>query len=151
MKIGEVAKRANVSVDTVRFYERRGILPPASRRSSGYRIYGEGTVERIHLVKYVQALGIELAEIRSMLSLLDAGTATCENQRPRFEATLARIDREIAALRATRAKIVRLFTACESGKCSLGAAGVATRRVRAGRGRPNARSANGRGRTARPQ
>jgi len=149
MKIGELAKRANVSVDTVRFYERRGILPPAPRRSSGYRIYGDGTVERIHLVKYIQALGVELDEIRTMLTLLDAGTATCANQRPRFEATLARIDREIDALRRTRAKIVRLFAACESGKCSLGAAGVATRAVRVGRGGSKARNAVRRARLGR--
>jgi len=123
MKIGEVARRASVSVDTVRFYERRGILPAPPRRSSGYRIYGEGAVERIRLVKYIQALGVELDEIRSMLAMLDAGTATCGNQRPRFEAMLGRIDREIAALRATRSKIVRLFADCESGRCSLGAVG----------------------------
>jgi DNA-binding transcriptional MerR regulator len=125
MKIGEVARRASVSVDTVRFYERRGILPAPPRRASGYRIYGEGAVERILLVKYIQALGVELDEIRSMLAMLDAGTATCGNQRPRFEAMLARIDREIAALRATRSKIVRLFADCEAGKCSLDATGGA--------------------------
>ena len=121
MKIGEVARRASVSVDTVRFYERRGLLPAAPRRSSGYRIYADGAVERIRLVKYIQALGVELDEIRSMLTMLDAGTATCGNQRPRFEAILGRIDGEIAALRATRSKIVRLFADCEAGKCSLGA------------------------------
>lgn len=106
-------------MDTVRFYERRGLLPAPGRRPSGYRAYAEGTVDRIRLVKYIQSLGIQLDEIADILGKLDEGTATCGNQRARFEAVVERIDEEIATLRATRTKIVQMLRRCESGTCSL--------------------------------
>jgi DNA-binding transcriptional MerR regulator len=119
MKIGKAARRAGVSVDTLRFYERRGILPSPTRRASGYRIYPDAVVERVRLVKYMQALGMHLDEIREALNMLDAGSATCKNQRPRFEAVIERIDRDLRELRATRTRIVQLLRRCESGKCSF--------------------------------
>ena len=119
MKIGEAARRAGVSVDTLRFYERRGILPSPQRRSSGYRIYPEAVVERVRLVKDMQQLGLHLDEIMEALRQLDGGSATCANQRPRFEAVIDRIDHDMAQLRATRAKIVKLLRRCEAGECSL--------------------------------
>lgn len=119
MKIGELARRAGVRVDTVRYYERRGILPAPGRRASGYRIYQEGAVERIRLVKYLQSLGFALDEISEMLRMLEAGTASCENQRPRFDAVVERIDAEIRALQTTREKIVRMVRMCQTGECSL--------------------------------
>jgi DNA-binding transcriptional MerR regulator len=94
----------------------------------GYREYADGTANRIRLVKHLQSLGLRLDDIVEVLGTLDAGTASCANQRPRFEAVVARIDDEIATLRATRRKIVRLLRRCEAGRCTLG--GIETQRLR---------------------
>lgn len=121
MKIGELASRAGVSVDTVRFYEKRGLLPAALRRASGYRIYTEQAVERIRWVKFVQGLGLGLDEIAEVLAMLERGSASCENQRPRLKAVVERLDRQIAELSSARARIAGFLDGCESGHCALAA------------------------------
>src|SRR6188508_1341651 len=120
MKIGELANLAGVSVDTLRFYERRGLLQSPPRRASGYRTYAPTAVERVRLVKSAQALGLTLAEVVDFLALLDQGKANCENQRPRLRAVVERLDQEIARLSATRSKIAGLLQRCEIDDCSFG-------------------------------
>ena len=119
MKIGEAARRAGVQVDTVRFYERRGLLPRPARRASGYRDLSEAAVERIALVKRLQRVGLTLGEIGEVLRDVDTGKASCAGERPRFDAVLARIDGEIAALRAVRRGLARTLAGCGSGSCPL--------------------------------
>jgi len=121
MKIGELATRAGVSVDTVRFYEKRGLLPAPERRASGYRTYSDEAVARIRLVKFVQGLGLDLNEIGDVLGMLDQGTASCENQRPRLKAVVDRLDRQIAELVNSRARIAGFLGSCGSGDCALAA------------------------------
>src|SRR5689334_14878785 len=99
MKIGEVARDVGVSIDTVRFYERRGIVPAPPRRASGYRDYDVSTVERIRLARTLQGLGLTLDEVIDALSAHDSGGATCESELWRLEAVLARIDTTIASLK----------------------------------------------------
>ncbi|MEL6339901.1 MAG: MerR family transcriptional regulator [Myxococcota bacterium] len=117
LKIGAVARRAEVSVDTVRYYERRGLLPQPRRLESGYRIYDAAIVDRIRFIQQMQPLGFRLDEVRDVLAMVDDGSATCKNQQGRFQAVLSRIDHEIAALRATRRKIVSVLNECQRGKC----------------------------------
>lgn len=119
MKIGEVASRAGVSVDTVRFYERVGVLPPAPRTESGYRDYEPGTIERIRLTRQLQAIGFTLDDTVDALAAHDAGGATCESERWRLDAVLARVDAKIAELSALRGRIVQTQQACASGQCVL--------------------------------
>ena len=84
MKIGEVAKAAGVTVDTVRFYERRGVLPAADRKPSGYRVFTESTVERIQLAKSLQELGCTLDEVIDALRSHDLRErALAAGSRPR--------------------------------------------------------------------
>ena len=117
MKIGEVASQSGVTVDTVRFYERVGVLPEPARRPSGYREYTAGTIERIQLTRELQAIGFTLGEIVDALAAHDAGGATCESERWRLEAVLERVDARIAELRALRRRIVAAQRACASGNC----------------------------------
>lgn len=119
MKIGELAARAGVSVDTVRFYEKRGLLPAPRRRASGYRTYTDQTLQRLRLVKFVQSLGLGLDEIGEVLTLLDQGTASCENQRPRLRAVVDRLDREIAELVKVRSRVAGFLESCVNGHCEL--------------------------------
>lgn len=117
MKIGQVAAQAEVSVDTVRFYERRGVLPEPQRLVSGYRTYTAATVERIRLARRLQGLGLTLDEVVDALHATDSGGATCESERWRLEAVLERIDAKIAELRTVRREVTKVMGACDRGEC----------------------------------
>jgi DNA-binding transcriptional MerR regulator len=117
MKIGQVAAEADVSVDTVRFYERRGVLPTPQRRPSGYREYQASTVERIRMARTLQHMGFTLEEIIDALHAHDAGTATCDSELWRMEAVVDRIDAKISELRRTRRTITATISECRSGRC----------------------------------
>lgn len=117
MRIGEIANRAGVSVDTVRFYERMGVLPAPAREPSGYRDYAPGTIERIQLTRELQAVGFTLNDVIDALAAHDAGGATCESERWRLEAALARVDAKLAELTALRGRIVEAQAACAAGRC----------------------------------
>jgi len=118
-KIGEVATRSGVSIDTVRFYERRGVLPPPRRRESGYRQYTSATVERIRFAKALQALGFSLDDVVAVLRDVDAGVATCERVRPQFETVLARVDEKIGELQVIRRRLQSTLTRCRNGRCTF--------------------------------
>lgn len=117
MRIGEVANQAGVTVDTVRFYERVGVLAPAARTESGYRDYEPGVVERIRLTRELQAIGFTLNDAVDALAAHDAGGATCESERWRLQAVLDRIDARLAELNELRTRIVQAQAACTSGHC----------------------------------
>jgi DNA-binding transcriptional MerR regulator len=117
MKIGQLAGSAEVSVDTVRFYERRGVLPPPRRRPSGYRFYDEATVERIKLARALQSLGLTLDEVIDALQAHDRGRATCASERWRLETVLVRIDSKIADLKRVRRNVAGVLAECDAGRC----------------------------------
>jgi DNA-binding transcriptional MerR regulator len=119
LKIGDVARSAGVTVDTVRFYERRGVLPTPMRRESGYRQYSEATIERIRFARSLQALSFTLDEIADVFRAVEAGVASCERERPRFETVLSRIDEKIAELSAIRRDLVTTLKRCRDGSCTF--------------------------------
>ena len=119
MKIGELAERSGVSIDTVRFYERRGVLPTPERTASGYRTYTPATVERLRFARRLQELDFTLDEVIDALAAHDAGTATCESERWRLEAVLDRIDARIAELRGLRKEVRGVLMGCDGGRCVL--------------------------------
>lgn len=100
--IGQLAKAAGVKTDTVRFYERAGLLPPASRTANGYRIYDEAAQNRIRFIKRAQALGFSLEEIRRILTLRGRGRETCECVVRMAEASLAEIEAKLRELQTFR-------------------------------------------------
>ena len=120
MKIGQVAEQAGVSIDTVRFYERRGVLPTPERTPSGYRIYEASTVERIRFARALQHLGFTLDEAIDALRSHDTGAATCESELWRMQAVIDRIDTKIAELQATRRDVSETMDACQQGHCRFG-------------------------------
>jgi DNA-binding transcriptional MerR regulator len=122
VKIGEIANQAGVSVDTVRFYERVGVLPPPARTESGYRDYQPQTIERIQLTRQLQAIGFTLGEAVDALAAHDAGNATCESEQWRLQAVLNRVDAKLAELNALRDRIVHAQDACANGRCMFKAA-----------------------------
>ena len=119
LSIGQVARTANVSVDTIRFYERRGVLPPAPRQASGYRTFTEAAVERIRFARRLQRLGFSLDEVVGLLGSVDSATADCRRSKRHFEQVLERVDAQLVALRAVRRELVNTLARCEAGSCTL--------------------------------
>jgi len=117
VKIGQVAREAGVSIDTVRFYERRGVLPAPDRRPSGYRMFTETAVPRIRMARSLQSLGFTLDEVIDALRAHDAGGATCDSERWRLEAVVDRIDARIAELRQARRNTMKILDECGAGRC----------------------------------
>jgi DNA-binding transcriptional MerR regulator len=123
MKIGQVAADAGVTVDTVRFYERRGVLPPPLRRPSGYREYTPAVVERIRTARALQELGFTLDEIIDALRAHDAGETAGASHMWRLDAVIDRIDAKIADLRRTRHNLTTTIAECRAGRCRFTPAG----------------------------
>ena len=119
MKIGEVAEAAGVTINTIRFYERRGVLPPPERRPSGYRDYTTDIVDRIRLARSLQSVGLTLDKIIDALHAHDTGNTTCESERWRLDTALERVEQRIAELRAVRRSIRRTQAQCQAGNCRL--------------------------------
>lgn len=119
MRIGEFAEAAGVSVDAVRFYERRGVLPAALRTPGGYRTFGATDLERVVFTRQLQQLGLTIAEIVEALSEHVGDAASCASERWRLEKVEARIDAQLAELRRTRDHIRATLTACDEGRCQL--------------------------------
>src|SRR2546427_12950604 len=109
---GQLAKRANVNVETIRYYERRRILPRPTRTRTGYRIYPGDAVQRIRFVKRAQELGFSLKEIQELLGLRAIPGTTSAAIRKRAEAKISDIDRKIEDLRRMRRNLAQLINAC---------------------------------------
>lgn len=113
MKVGQVAKAAGVSIQTIRFYERRGLLPAPPRLQSGYREYADGTVSTILLIKQMQELGFTLRELGHFIHLLDTEPHNPVERRACVEAKLTSIDEQIERLRAMREQLSARLAVCE--------------------------------------
>jgi DNA-binding transcriptional MerR regulator len=98
---GELARATGVSADTIRHYERIGVLPKATRSMSGYRIYPEGAVERVLIVQRALRIGFTLSELAEILKARDAGGAPCQRVFELAQQKLAGIRTDIAALQRT--------------------------------------------------
>lgn len=113
MTIGTLAKAAGVHVETVRYYERRGLLPRPRRTAAGYRMFEEDAVRRLRFVKRAQSLGFSLHEIRELLSLRIGGRVDCSAVRAKATKKVAAIEQKIRALQAMRKALLRLIDECE--------------------------------------
>jgi redox-sensitive transcriptional activator SoxR len=129
MRVGEVAERAGVNVETLRYYERRGLLPTPERTPSGHRRYDDETVRFIIAIKEAQAVGFTLAEIAEYLRGAGRSREPSEALRARMAAKIDQIDGRIAALRRMREELARVVgCACVSlDHCTCGAAYLARR------------------------
>jgi len=123
--IGNLAREAGVNVETVRYYERRGLLERPVRRGSEYREYSNADVERLRFIRRAKALGFTLAEIRALLPAADA--ACSENVLAAAQAKLAEVDAELVAQRELRDRLVRLVEACADGSGDCVTLDVASR------------------------
>ena len=112
LTIGQLAKIAGVGVETVRFYERKGLLAEPNRRPSGYRQYGEEVVNRLRFIKRAKELGFTLNEIKELLSLRLDPTTTCAAVKERAEEKIDDIEAKIRTLRRMKNALVKVTKAC---------------------------------------
>lgn len=113
MKIGEVAKRTGVGIETIRFYERQGLLLQPTRRASGYRQFDESAVARLTFILRSKDLGFTLAEIKELLGLWFDPSSTCCEVRKRAEDKIREIEGKIRSLRSMKRSLKRLITQCQ--------------------------------------
>lgn len=118
-RIGAVASKAGVNVQTLRYYERRGLLPPPERTPSGYRRYAPETVRVVRFIKRAQDLGFTLTEIEQLIGLRVAPHRDRARVLRLATAKIADIDSKIARLRAIRGALGALAESCECGKSAL--------------------------------
>ncbi len=113
LTIGKVAAQAGFGIETVRYYEREGLIdePPRSE-SSGYRHYPEDTVSRLHFIRKAKELGFSLKEIRELLKLKAKPSGSCATVRAQAEDKIADIDEKIAVLQAMREALTGLVHEC---------------------------------------
>jgi MerR family transcriptional regulator, copper efflux regulator len=112
LTIGRVARRAGVGVETVRFYERMGLIEEPPRRFSGYREYNEQAVSRLGFIRRAKDLGFTLKEIKELLSLrLDPATPAADIKR-RAEAKIVDIETKICTLQKMKKALEQLTSAC---------------------------------------
>ena len=123
LSIGELAERAGVGLDTLRYYERRGLLAKPPRTASGYRCFSPESVHRVQFIKHAQALGFTLKEVEELLALRVDPNTTCMHVKQRAEEKVADIERKIQQLKAFKKALSRLATACTgkgpASQCSL--------------------------------
>ena len=111
LQIGELAARSGVSIDTVRYYERRKLLPVAPRTEGGFRLFAPETVERVRFIKQAQDLGLSLDEIGELLSA--GGARECERVRDLLCVKLKELDERLRLLRTFRRTLSQHLAACE--------------------------------------
>lgn len=115
LTVGQLAKNAGVNLETVRYYERQGLLSPATRTESGYRIYQQESARRIRFIKRAQELGFSLNEIKELLSLRIDIDATATDVRVRAQAKLASVEEKIRHLQDIQQSLTRLIESCHGG------------------------------------
>ncbi len=104
-KIGEVAKQTGVGIETLRFYEKSGLLDRPSRTASGYRVYDASIVDRLAFIKKAQVLGFTLDEIRELIAHKRAGESPCKHVRAKVKSRLVELDERIRQMSLYREEL----------------------------------------------
>ena len=112
LQIGEIAKRAGVSIDTLRYYEKVKLLPRPVRSTGGFRLFGAEHVDRIRFIKQAQELGFSLDEIRDLLAT--GGTEECRKVRDLLKRKLVEMDERLKSMKGFRKVLARHLSACET-------------------------------------
>jgi DNA-binding transcriptional MerR regulator len=139
LRIGQLAARTGCGVETIRYYERAGVIGKPARTAAGYRAFRPEDVEQLRFVRQCRALGMSLAEVRQILAARRAGSGSCENVNAVLDRHLADVARQLRALRALKSELERLRAACRNGR-DVARCGILRSLGKA------ARSAGGRGR-----
>ena len=116
LTIGQLAKQISVNIQTVRYYERRKLLVPLTRKPSGYRLYGDEALRRMRFIKNAQELGFTLKEIAELLNLRVSSSARCGDVKRKTQIKLAGVEEKIRDLKALGRALRSLIGACQAGQ-----------------------------------
>jgi MerR family transcriptional regulator, mercuric resistance operon regulatory protein len=120
LTVSKVAKAAGVLPDTVRYYEREGLIPPAERTQAGYRVYDTAVVRRLRFIRGSQRLGLRLREIKGLLEVMDRGLCPCGHASDLLTSRIEELDRQIAELKELRGELGRLSEDVGPDRCVPG-------------------------------
>lgn len=115
LRIGDLARATGISVETVRYYERIGLMPPPGRTQGNYRAYDRGHLERLNFIRHARSLGFDIAEIRSLLALAAQPATDCAAADAIASCHLTAVEAKIASLEALRAELTRFAGQCRGG------------------------------------
>ena len=122
MRIGELARATNTKTETIRYYEREGILPAADRTDSNYRDYSEDHLATLTFVRRARELGFSMAQVRELLALSEHDDKPCQDVDELVQRQMAEVERKIADLSALHAEMGRLLRSCSAdriGECRI--------------------------------
>jgi len=111
--IGQLARKAEINLETVRYYERRGLLPKPPRTPSGYRLFPAEAAQRLRFIRRAQELGFSLAEIRELLALRLSPRTSSSEIRKRAQAKISDIENKIKSLESMRKSLRKLAASCD--------------------------------------
>ena len=118
LSIGALARATNTKVETIRWYERVGLLPPPARTEGNYRAYGEAELNRLSFIRRARDLGFSIEQVRDLLALSDRRDQSCATVDELTRAHLTEVERKIADLEALRRELSALLTQCRKGTIS---------------------------------
>ncbi|CAL8973886.1 MULTISPECIES: MerR family transcriptional regulator [Rhodoplanes] len=114
--IGTLSKRTGVNIETIRYYERIKLIPPAPRTDSGRRLYGAEDVRRLTFIRHARDLGFDIAAIKTMLALQDVPDASCQQVTQIATDQLEAVESRIRRLLGLRTELTRMIKECDNGK-----------------------------------
>lgn len=119
MLIGELSVRCGLSRDTIRFYEKKGLIAVGrkERRFNNYKEYSEKTLQRLMSIKLIKSLGFTLSEVSEVLDMIDMNEATCNNMGEKIEDKVRRIDEKIRELIKVRTLMLQTLNGCTGPAC----------------------------------
>lgn len=124
LRVAQLAETVGLSPDTIRYYERVGLLPAPSRTPAGYRSYDASAVDRLAFIQGAQRLGLRLRDIADLLAVRDNGVCPCEPAEQLLRRRLTEVDAELARLAALREQMVSMIEALPSADCPPPAPGT---------------------------
>ena len=122
MKISDLAKAAQTQPETIRYYERKGLLPQAARTQANYRAYDESHVQRLAFIRHCRALGMTLAEIAALLQFKDAPEANCSQVNELIDAHIGHVSHRIRELKVLEKELKTLRLLCTDSQLAAGCA-----------------------------
>jgi DNA-binding transcriptional MerR regulator len=133
LTVSKLGERVGVTPDTIRYYERSGLLPAPERTPSGYRVYREEAADRLSFIKGPQRLGLRLREIRELLDVLDRGLCPCGHTETLLRGRIGEIEEEVAQLGNLKEQLVRFVEDFPAEQCDGGGWPCEAEFIRAGK------------------
>lgn len=117
LRVGELARTVGLSADTIRYYEKAGLLPAPPRTTSSYRVYDGSAVDRVRFIQGAQRLGLRLTDIADLLAIRDTGVCPCESAETHLTRRLREVDEEISRLQLLRQDMASMLAALPAADC----------------------------------